>query len=95
VENGSYPNGANRLDRIERAIEALIDAQQRHEQQLSEQYRQNNEEHRQFRQDYKMLLAAQVALTEQQKITDMKMAETTEKLNALIAVVDDLLRRKN
>jgi hypothetical protein len=88
VDNGSSQNGANRLDRIERAIEALVDAQKHHEQ-------QNSEEHRQFRQDYKMLLAAQVALTEQQKITDMKMAETTEKLNALIAVVDDLLRRKN
>ena len=81
-------NGSGRLDRIERAIEALVEAQRQH-------VEQSNEEHRKFRQDHQLLLTAQVVLTEQQKVTDMKMAETTEKLNALITVVDDFIRRQN
>ena len=37
----------------------------RHEQRMAEYYRQNMEEHRQFRQDHKLLLAAQFALAGQ------------------------------
>ena len=82
-------NGTSRLDRIERALELLVD------------------DHIQFREEHKMLLTAQVLLTEAQKRTDEKLAklavtvdalavtvdEVTGKLNALIQVVDGIVRR--
>ena len=82
-------NGTSRLDRIERALELLVD------------------DHVQFREEHKMLLTAQVLLTEAQKRTDEKLAklavtvdalavtvdEVTGKLNALIQVVDGIVRR--
>ncbi len=46
-----------------------------------------------FRTDLGALLKAQVQLTESQRRTDEKMAETSEKLHALIHIVDDLVRR--
>ncbi|SRR5258706_472908 len=88
-------NGTSRLDRIERALELLID------------------DHVQFREEHKLLLTAQVLLTEAQKRTDEKLAalavtvdrlagrmdalavtvdEVTGKLNALIKVVDGVVR---
>lgn len=81
-------NGTARLDRIERALELLVD------------------DHVQFREEHKLLLTAQVLLTEAQtrteeaqKRTDEKLAalavtvdEVTGKLNALIQVVDGLVR---
>jgi|HubBroStandDraft_5_1064220.scaffolds.fasta_scaffold2187908_1 hypothetical protein len=76
-------NGSSRLDRIEHALELLID------------------DHVQFREEHKQLLTAQVVLTdrldrlaktvaanaEAQKATD-------EQLNALIKIVDDMIRNR-
>lgn len=87
-------NGMGRLDRIEKALELLID------------------DHVQFREEHKMLLAAQVVLTDRldrfvkenadaQKRIDQKLAElaeaqklTDQKLAALIEIADDLIRRR-
>lgn len=83
-------NGTGRLDRIERALELLID------------------DHVQFREEHKQLLAAQVVLTDRlDKLTVRvdKLADsveelremgvhTDERLNALIKVVDDIVRRQ-
>ena len=76
-------NGTNRLDRIERALELLID------------------DHVQFREEHKLLLTAQVVLTDRldrfieattkaQKHTDEKLAELADKLNGLIGHVAGL-----
>lgn len=84
-------NGSGRLDRIERAIELLID------------------DHVQFREEHKLLLAAQVVLTDRldkltqrlDKLTERvdKLAEmgahTDERLNALITIVDGLVRKQS
>lgn len=81
--------GKSRLDRLEGLMELLID------------------DHLKFSDEHKKLLTAQVLLTEMQQRAekrmeqlDLKMAElaeaqkdTGERLNALIAVVDDLVRR--
>jgi hypothetical protein len=81
--------GKSRLDRLEGLMELLID------------------DHLKFSDEHKKLLTAQVVLAEMQQRAekrmeqlDLKMAElaevqkdTAERLNALIAVVDDLVRR--
>ena len=76
-------NGTSRLDRIERALELLID------------------DHVQFREEHKLLLTAQVVLTDRvdrlaQTVHELSQAQkhTDERLNALIAVVDDLVRKR-
>jgi hypothetical protein len=83
-------NGASRLDRIERALELLID------------------DHVQFREEHKLLLTAQVVLTDRlDKLTQRvdKLAEsvdklgalgahTDERLNALITIVDGMIRKQ-
>lgn len=76
-------NGSDRLDRIERALELLIG------------------DHELFRQEHKQLLAAQVVLTDRlDKLTVRvdKLAEmgqhTDERLNALITIVDGLIRKQ-
>ena len=75
--------GRSRLDRIEAALELLI------------------ADHEQFRQEHKLLLTAQVLLTdEQRKLAEAqrKLAEaqrhTEDRLSALIAIVDDLVRSR-
>jgi DNA-binding protein H-NS len=78
-------NGSSRLDRIEHALELLID------------------DHIQFREEHKQLLTAQVVLTdrvdklaqivsEEQKSTAERFKETDERLNALIKIVDGMIR---
>jgi hypothetical protein len=81
--------GKSRLDRLEGLMELLID------------------DHLKFNDEHKRLLTAQVLLAEAQQRAekrmeqlDRKMAElaesqkdTGERLNALIAVLDDLVRR--
>jgi hypothetical protein len=76
-------NGSNRLDRIERILEMLVD------------------DHVQFREEHKLLLTAQVVLTDRlDKVTDRldKLAEagkaTDERLNALITIVDGVIRNR-
>ena len=81
--------GKSRLDRLEGLMELLID------------------DHLKFSDEHKRLLTAQALIAEMQQraekrmeLLDAKMAElaeaqkdTAERLNALIAVVDDLIRR--
>jgi len=82
-ENGS---GESRLDRLEGLMALLID------------------DHVQFREAHKLLLSAQVVLTERVdklaitldtaiKELSTVQRQTDERLNALIAVVDDIVRR--
>lgn len=93
----SDQNGASRLDRIERTLELLID-----------DHVQFREEHIQFREEHKLLLTAQVVLTDRlDKLTQrvdtrntwIKLAElgthTDKRLNALITVVDGLVRKQS
>jgi hypothetical protein len=82
------PDSNARLDRIERALDLLIDDRV-----------QFREEHQKFREEHKLLLTAQVLLTEAQKRTDEKLATlavtvdaVTANLNALIQVVDGIVR---
>lgn len=81
--------GRSRLDRLEGLMELLID------------------DHLKFSDEHKRLLTAQVLLTEAQKRTDEKLTElanaqkelvelqkqTDERMDALIAVVDGVIRR--
>jgi hypothetical protein len=76
-------NGTARLDRIERALELLI------------------ADHEQFRVEHKQLLTAQVVLTDRvdrlaQTMQELAEAQkhTDERLNALIRVADDAIRRQ-
>ena len=85
----SSDNGASRLDRIEKLLEMLVG------------------DHVKLVDEHRFLLRAQVVLTEkvdkladaQQRLTEKvdKLADaqqhTEERLNALISVVDDLVRR--
>jgi hypothetical protein len=73
----------SRLDRMEGLMALLID------------------DHVQFREEHKRLLTSQVLLTdemrklaESQRLTDEQSRHTDERLNALIAVVDDIVRKK-
>ena len=69
-------NGSNRLDRIERILELLVD------------------DHVQFREEHKLLLTAQVVLTDRlDKLAEAGKA-TDERLNALITIVDGLIRNR-
>jgi predicted nucleic acid-binding Zn-ribbon protein len=101
-------NGLSRLDRIERAIEALVD-----------DHIKLVDEHLKFQLEHKQLLTAQVVLTDRlDRLTDRvdrvgdrvdKLAENVEKmriefaeahkhadarLNSLIAVVDGIIRKR-
>ena len=70
-------NGTARLDRIERALELLVD------------------DHVQFREEHKLLLTAQILLTEAQKRTDEALKRTDEKLAALAVTVDEVTGKLN
>jgi hypothetical protein len=88
---GDEQNGQakSRLERLEHLMELLID------------------DHIKFSDEHNRLLKAQVLLTEAQERTDKKMAElaeaqksltesqkqTEESMNALIRIVDDLIRK--
>jgi cell division septum initiation protein DivIVA len=88
MANDQHPgNGQGRLDRLEGFMALLID------------------DHVQFQQEHKQLLTAQVVLTDRldrlaQTVKDIAVAQaearkiTDEKLNALIDIVDDLIRKR-
>ena len=76
-------NGASRLDRMERLMEMLVS------------------DHVQFADEHKKLLTAQVVLTDRMDKLTIRMdqlaqsqQETTGKLDALIQVVDDFIRKR-
>ena len=84
---GAHENGSARLDRLEGLMAMLI------------------EDHVQFRDEHKQLLTAQTLLTDRVdklaltldtaiKELSASQRHTDERLNALIAVVDDLVRRR-
>ena len=70
--------GKTRLDRIEEMIERHIAA--------------NEDAHASFIAEHKMLLTAQVIFQESLQQLEIKQAETSEKLNALIKIVDEWIR---
>jgi hypothetical protein len=72
--------GKSRLDRIEELIERHIVA--------------NEAAHDSFRAEHKLLLTAQVVFQDNMNKLDLKMLETTEKLDALIHTVDEWTRRQ-
>ena len=80
-------NGSSRLDRIERIIEALVD-----------DHIKLVDEHLKFAQEHRQLLTAQVLLTENVEKMRVEFAEARrhadERLNALIAVVDGIVRKR-
>lgn len=83
----SNGQGQTRLDRIEEMIERHVIA--------------NEAAHDVFRAEHKLLLTAQVVFQENlNKLEnnlnrlDLKMLETTEKLDALIQTVDEWIRRQ-
>ena len=92
----SDQNGTARLDRIERSLELLIN-----------DHVLFREEHAEFRAEHKLLLTAQVVLTDRlDKLTirvdklAVRMEDlaelgthTDERLNALIKIVDGLVRK--
>ena len=73
--------GKSRLDRIEEMIERHIIA--------------NEAAHASFRADYQVLLAAQVVFQGNLAKLEEKMAETTEKLDALIKINDEWVRNNS
>ena len=109
------PYDGSRLDRIERAIEHLLDVSARHDASLAavgERTAQNqihldaltvmmnamnanmDRFQQEFQQDLKILLTAQVLLTDRvDKVTEGQ-KHTDERLNALIQVVDGFYRRQ-
>ena len=79
-------HGETRLDRIEKLIAGLSET-------VAQHVEANDRAHEQFLQEHQLLLRAQVVLADNMAKLDAKMLETTEKLDALIKVVDDLIRR--
>ena len=84
---GAHENGSARLDRLEGLMAMLI------------------EDHVQFREEHKQLLTAQILLTDRVdklaltldtaiKELSASQRHIDERLNALITVVDDLVRRR-
>ena len=76
-------HGMSRLDRIERALELFI------------------ADHEQFREEHKQLLTAQVLQGDRMDKLTKTMQELAEaqkhtdgRMNALIAIVDDLIRKR-
>jgi hypothetical protein len=53
------------------------------------------DDHVQFREEHKMLLTAQILLTEAQKRTDEALKRTDEKLAALAVTVDEVTGKLN
>jgi hypothetical protein len=87
-------NGSNRLDRIERALELLLD-----------DHVLFREEHKHLLTAQVLLTDSLAKLVEAQKATEQRLTErladlaeagkhTDERLNALINVVDDLVRKR-
>jgi hypothetical protein len=83
-------NGANRLDRIERALELLID-----------DHVQFREEHKSLLTSQVLLTdvvrelaEAQKRTEEHLKRTDEQLAETGQRLNTLIEIVDGIVRKR-
>lgn len=76
--NGQSDNGSSRLDRVEKALERLALAQ---EQQRAE-----------FDRELRALLTAQVLLTDRMDKLALAQAETTDKLNGLIDLMDRHLK---
>jgi hypothetical protein len=74
------PNGENRMDRMERLLEAYI--------------QHNERAHENFEREHKDLLTAQVVLSGHMDELSVKLAEVTDKLNGLIGVVDDFIKRR-
>lgn len=75
-------NGTSRLDRIETILEAL-----------AQDHRVLVDEHMVFRQDLTQLLTAQVLLTDRMNQLTEAQRHTDERLNALITIVDGIIRR--
>jgi hypothetical protein len=74
----SNGNGESRLDRIERSVERLALAQEA--------------QREEFDREFKSLLRAQVVLTDRVDRLTIAQTETTDKLNALIDLMDRHLR---
>ncbi len=74
------PNGETRMDRMERLLEAYI--------------QHNERAHANFEREHKDLLTAQVVLSGHMDELSVKMAEVTDKLNGLIGIMDDFIRRR-
>ena len=51
-------------------------------------------DHEEFRQEHKLLLTAQVLLTDEQRKLAEAQRHTEDRLSALIAIVDDLVRSR-
>jgi len=91
----------SRLDRIERMLELHVESNQRAHEEFEQRLQRSNEgfdrrldrQREEFDREHKVLLTAQVLLVGHMRELDVKMAETTDKLNGLIAVIDDFIRR--
>jgi len=128
MDDQQQQSNGDRMDRFERGLEHLLEAQVRHETRSAARFERIERGQVEFRTDLAQLLKAQVLITDaQRKVTDAqrevidvqrevtdsqgkltdshrvldeKLAalaeaqrETTEKLNALIALVDGLVKR--
>jgi Holliday junction resolvasome RuvABC endonuclease subunit len=82
-------NGTSRLDRIERDLQALIDAVQH----LTDHVAQGDAFMAKLAAAHLQLAEAQNRLELAQAETTVKLNEATDKLNALIQFVDDQIRR--
>jgi hypothetical protein len=79
LDGNTNGSGESRLDRLERLLEQHVI--------------ENHDAHVSFMQEHKLLLTAQVVMTDKMSELETKMLETTDKLNALIDTVDGLIKR--
>lgn len=78
--NPNGPTGGEaRLDRLERLFAVYAE--------------RNEAAHEAFEDEHKKLLTAQVLMTQAMEKVELKLAEATDKLNALITIVDEDHRR--
>jgi FtsZ-binding cell division protein ZapB len=80
-------NGSDLPSRVQR-LEELIEV-------LTNRHINFEERHSAFEEEHKQLLTAQVLLTDEMRKLAESQRHTDERLNALIGVVDDLVRRQN
>ncbi|MGA2713585.1 MAG: hypothetical protein ABSG41_10815 [Bryobacteraceae bacterium] len=105
----SEPNGQSRLDRIEAILERHSTMIVSIEASIERQERANEVAHERFEAEDKRLLTAQILMNSAMERTniavekmvngmislELKMEETTGKLNALINTVDGIIRKSD
>ncbi len=93
-EQQRQPDNGSRMDRFERGLEHLLKAQATHEARAAARFEELERARQEFGSDLSQLLKAQVLLTDSQRSLIEAQRQTDERLDALIQVVDPIIRKR-